>query len=68
MKTEIAGDTSACLVIKNTKQSECNKMSSVGNELRFEMTAQYYRGLSEIFLKSFQVTTHNFHQALPATQ
>lgn len=41
MKTEMTDDISTSLVIKNTKQSECNKMSSVGNELRFEITTHY---------------------------
>lgn len=37
-KTEMTGGTSISLVIKNTKQGECNGMSSVGNERRFKMT------------------------------
>lgn len=60
MKTEMTDDISTSLVIKNTKQCECNKMSSVENELRFEMTTQLYLGLSAIFQR-FQVTTHDFH-------
>lgn len=61
MKTEMTDDISTSLVIKNTKQRECNKMSSVENELGFEMTTQHYLGLSAIFLRRFQVTTHDFH-------
>lgn len=38
-------DNSKSSVTKNTKKNECNKMPSVGNELRFEITEEQYRKL-----------------------